>query len=286
MSDEQRGARKVKAGRDLPAAIAVGVALFAAVVVGLLLAPWFFVLLVAVGLALGTVELSRALKLKGMHAEVVPICIGTVISTLGAYVLVLVGGSLTPTAFVVICLCLTMISSLALRLRRGPEGFIGDAAASAFIIAYLPLLGGTVPLLLAAPQGTLRMLVIIACVIASDTGAYITGVLFGRHKMAPVISPNKTWEGFGGGVALAATVGALGAVYFLDIHWVIGLVLGAMLSLAGTAGDLVESLIKRDVGLKDMSNFLPGHGGVMDRLDSLLVAVPVGWAILHLTVGG
>lgn len=286
MSGQQRDVKKVKAGRDLPAAIAVGVALFAAAVVGLLWAPWFFALLAAAGLGLGTVEVYRALALKGMRAEVVPICIGTVVSSLGAYALVLVHGTLTPTAFVIICLCLTMIVSLALRLRGGQDGFIKDAAASAFIIAYLPLLGASVPLLLAAPQGTLRILVIIACVIGSDTGAYITGVSFGRHKMAPVISPNKTWEGFAGGLVFSATLGVLGAVFFLQISWIIGLALGLLLSLAGTVGDLVESLIKRDVGLKDMSNFLPGHGGVMDRLDSMLVALPVGWAVLHLTVGG
>lgn len=285
MSDAQAPVRTVKAGRNLPAAISVGVVLFAAVAIGLVWAPWFFALLAATGLALGAVEVYRALLLKGMRAEIVPIVIGTVASLLGAYVAVFADSDLTPMATVIICLSVTMIASLALRLRRGQEGFVADVAASAFILAYIPLLGAAVPLLLAAEHGTMRILLIIIGVIASDTGAYIAGVLLGRHKMAPRISPSKTWEGFAGGIVLAAVAGVLGAIFLLDISWVIGLLLGVLLSLAGTAGDLIESLIKRDVGLKDMSNFLPGHGGVMDRLDSMLVAFPVGWAVLHLTVG-
>jgi len=246
---------------------------------------WFFAVLVALGLTLGTIEVHRALLRKGQRSEIVAIAIGTAASSLGGYAAVRGLIPLEPISFVVICLCLTMILALGLRLRRGADGFVGDASASAFLIGYIPLLGASVPLLMGAPDGALRILTIVACVVASDTGAFAVGVLLGRHRMAPVISPNKTWEGFAGGIVFAAVIGVLGAVYLLDIGWPIGLVLGALLSVAGTAGDLVESLIKRDVGLKDMSNFLPGHGGVMDRLDSMLVAVPVGWAILHLTIG-
>ncbi|SHJ35463.1 phosphatidate cytidylyltransferase [Tessaracoccus bendigoensis DSM 12906] len=282
---EPGGPSRKKAGRDLPVAIAVGLGLFAAVTVGLLWLPWFFALFMAAALGFGTIELHHALTRKGMRSEVVPVCVGTVVSSVGSYAAVVGLIPLEPVTMVLICLCLTMIAAFALRLRRGPEGFVGDAAASALIVAYLPMLGASVPLLMAADDGTLRILTIIACVVASDTGAFAVGVLLGRHKMAPTISPNKTWEGFAGGIAFAALVGVLAAVYLLQIHWVIGLVLGVLLSLAGTTGDLVESLIKRDVGLKDMSNFLPGHGGVMDRLDSILIAVPVGWMIFHLTIG-
>ncbi len=286
MSQVEQTPKKAKGGRDLPAAIAVGVGLFAALAVGLIWAPWFFAILVATALGLGTIEVHRALLRKSMRSEIVPIVIGTIVSTLGSYAAVVAKIDLDPTTLVIICLAATMIVALALRLRRGPEGFVGDVAASALLIAYIPLLGASVPLLLAAPDGTMRILTIVACVVASDTGAFTVGVLFGRHKMAPTISPNKTWEGFAGGIVFSVAVGVLCAIYLLQIHWAIGLLLGVLLSLAGTVGDLVESLIKRDVGLKDMSNFLPGHGGVMDRLDSMLVAVPVGWMILHLTIGG
>ena len=172
------------------------------------------------------------------------------------------------------------------------NGYFGTNLTNAYVFklvarmfGYAPLMGVFVPLLLAADHGRLRILIVIACVVASDTGAFAVGVLFGRHKMAPSISPGKTWEGFAGGVAVAAAVGAVGVHLLLDTPWWVGLILGALCSLGGTVGDLVESLIKRDAGLKDMSNFLPGHGGIMDRLDSMLVAVPVGWLVLHLALG-
>ena len=126
---------------------------------------------------------------------------------------------------------------------------------------------------------------VIICVVASDTGAYAVGSLLGRHKLAPHISPGKTWEGLAGGVAVTTVVAVLSAVYLLDAPWWVGILLGILVSLAATVGDLVESLLKRDAGLKDMSNFLPGHGGVMDRLDSMLVAFPMGWLVLHLALG-
>ena len=120
------------------------------------------------------------------------------------------------------------------------------------------------------------------CIVGSDTGGYAVGVLLGRHPMAPRISPKKSWEGFVGSVVTAALVGIGLTVWLLHGHWWIGLVLGVLLAVFGTAGDLVESMVKRDVGLKDMSNFIPGHGGVMDRLDSLLFSAPVGWLVMTL----
>ncbi|MFT3889601.1 MAG: phosphatidate cytidylyltransferase [Arachnia sp.] len=274
-----------KAGRNLPAAIGVGVTLFVVLAAGLIWAPWFFTLMIAVGLGLAAVEVHRALLLKGMRSEVVPIVIGTVVSVLGGYLAGRVNLHISAVGFAAICLAATMLASLTARLFRGTEGFIRDVAASAFVIAYIPLMGVFVPLLLAADHGRLRILLVIMCVIGSDTGAYAVGVLIGRHKMAPSISPGKTWEGFVGGVVFAALIGVLGIYFLLDTHWWVGLILGALCSLGGTVGDLVESLIKRDAGLKDMSNFLPGHGGIMDRLDSMLVAVPVGWLVLHLALG-
>ncbi|HJE51975.1 MAG TPA: phosphatidate cytidylyltransferase [Tessaracoccus flavescens] len=279
-------AKTSKAGRDLPAAIGVGLGLVAVIAVGLIWAPWLFISLVAAGLALGAVEIHRALLLKGMHSAIYPIVIGIVISVLGGYLVSIVDLRIEPTTFVVICLSAMVIAALTNRLFGGAQGFIKDVAASALIIAYIPLQGVFVPLLMGASDGALRILTVILCVAASDTGAYATGVLFGRHKMAPSISPSKTWEGFAGGVLVTMGIGVLCAVFLLGAPWWVGLPLGGLISLAGTLGDLVESLIKRDAGIKDMSNFLPGHGGIMDRLDSMLVAVPVGWLVLHLALGG
>ena len=129
------------------------------------------------------------------------------------------------------------------------------------------------------------MAVIISCVVVSDVSAYAVGSQLGRHKLAPRISPSKTWEGLVGSMVFAGIGGIIFTVFLLGAPWWVGLILGVLLSLGGTLGDLVESLIKRDAGIKDMSNFLPGHGGVMDRLDSMLVAVPVGWLVLHLALG-
>ena len=278
--------RTSKAGRNLPAAIGVGVALFVVTAVGLIWLPWLFAAMMALGLVLSTVEVHRALLRKGMRAEIVPIAVGTGVSVLGGFAVSRFDVYVTPIVFVVSCLGATMLAVLTSRLRRGVEGFLLDAAASALIIAYIPLLGVFVPLMMAAPLGTMRVLVVIICVILADTGAYATGVLFGRHKMAPSISPAKTWQGFAGAVVFSMVGGAIAVPLLLGADWWVGLILGALLCPAATLGDLVESLIKRDAGIKDMSNFLPGHGGVMDRLDSMLVAVPVGWLVLHLAFGG
>lgn len=276
-----------KGGRNVPVAIGVGVSLLSCLAVGLLWAPWFFVLTAAAAFGLGVVEVHRALIRKGMHSQVKCIVVGTVVSVLGGYGTSRLDLGLPPTAFAVICVAGTFLACLVARLFFArPEGFIRDIAASALIIAYIPLMGIFVPLLMAAPQGNLRFIVVILCIVAADTGAYVVGSLFGRHRMAPLTSPSKTWEGFGGSLLVAGAVGAVAGTWGLGAPWWLGLLLGLCTAPAATLGDLVESQIKRDAGIKDMSNFLPGHGGVMDRLDSMLVAVPVGWLVLHLSLGG
>ena len=120
--------------------------------------------------------------------------------------------------------------------------------------------------------------------VASDTGGYAVGVLRGRTPMAPSLSPKKSWEGFAGSVVTSAVVGALAVTLLLDGAWWAGAVVGAVAAAFATVGDLAESAIKRDLGIKDMGSILPGHGGVMDRLDSLVVTAPVCWALLRLFV--
>ena len=275
-----------KAGRDLPMAIGVGLALLAALAVGLLWAPWLFVLISAVFLSLAVVEIHRALLRKGMHAQVKTIVAGTLVSVLGAYAMFRWNLGLPPTTFAVICVCGTVVACLVARLLLAREGFIRDIAASALIIAYIPLMGVFIPLMMAEPGGTRRIIAVMACVVASDTGAYAVGSLLGKHKMAPHISPSKTWEGLAGSIVTSALIGMAAALWCLGASWELGLVLGLCIAPAATLGDLVESLIKRDAGLKDMSNLLPGHGGFMDRLDSMLVAMPMGWLVLNLGMGG
>ena len=124
----------------------------------------------------------------------------------------------------------------------------------------------------------------IAITVASDTGGYVAGVLFGKHPMAPVISPKKSWEGFAGSVVFCLVAGWALVVYLLDGDWWVGLLLGLIAAVMATLGDLCESVIKRDLGIKDMSQVIPGHGGLMDRLDSLLATVAPIWLLLHYVV--
>ena len=154
----------------------------------------------------------------------------------------------------------------------------------ALVAAYPSLLAGFSSLLLAPDDGAWRMFTFIAVTVASDIGGYAVGVLAGRHPMAPTISPKKSWEGFAGSVVFCMVVGVASVYFTLHGAWWVGLVAGAAAAVGATAGDLVESTIKRDLGIKDMSNILPGHGGLMDRLDSLIINVPIIWAVLAVLV--
>jgi phosphatidate cytidylyltransferase len=286
-AQEEPKAGHGRAGRNLPAAIAVGVGLGAYFVVTLL---WFkpgFVALVVVALALGSVELSGALRRHGMQPQIVPIVIGTVPIAAGSYL----AGRESPVRFsttsvLLAALALTVLACLIWRIPKGAHGYVTDVAASLMIIGYVPLLGSFVALMLAGDNGSARVVTFVAIVVMSDTGGYVLGVLFGRHPMAPKISPKKSWEGFGGSVLFGTVAGVLLTVFLLRQPFWVGVILSVALVAVGTAGDLIESMIKRDLGIKDMSSFLPGHGGVMDRLDSMLVAAPVAWLIMYLLVPG
>ena len=276
-----------RAGRNLGSAIGVGLGLGAYVVLSLMFFKPGFVVLVAVALALGSIELYTALKRHGMIAAIVPIVVGIVPITAGSYL----AGQQTPVVFsttsvLLASLALTVLAALVWRLPRGANGYVTDTAASLMIIGYVPLLGSFAALLLAGDNGSARMVTFLLVVVMSDTGGYIVGVIFGRHPMAPTISPKKSWEGFAGSVLFATVAAVLMTVLVLDRPFWVGLVLGVCMVAVGTAGDLVESVIKRDLGIKDMSSFLPGHGGVMDRLDSLLLAAPVAWLIMYLLIPG
>ena len=174
----------------------------------------------------------------------------------------------------------TVLAVLLWRLGDGPAGYLHDAATGVLVALYVPLLAGFAVLLVVPDDGVARVLTFIATVAASDIGGYAAGVLFGRHPMAPSISPKKSWEGMGGSVAACVVVASAILVFALDAPWWSGLVFGAAIAVTATVGDLGESLIKRDLGIKDMGHLLPGHGGIMDRLDSLLPTAPVAWLLL------
>jgi phosphatidate cytidylyltransferase len=276
-----------RAGRNLPAAIGIGVGLGACVVLSLIYLKPAFVVLIAVALVLASVELHSALKKQGMTSAIIPITIGTVAISFGSYF----AGRQEPVIFsttsvLLASLALTVLASLIWRMPKGTAGFVRDSAASLLIIAYVPLLGSFAALMLAEEHGSARVVTFLLIVVMSDTGGYIAGVLFGKHPMVPRISPKKSWEGLVGSLVLGSAAGVCMALFLLHVPFWVGLILGVSLVAVGTCGDLIESMIKRDLGIKDMSSFLPGHGGVMDRLDSLLVAAPVAWLIMYLLVPG
>ena len=279
-----------RAGRNLPQAIGLGVGLGAYVVLSLLYFQPAFVVLVAAALAVASVELYSALRKQGMTAAIVPIVGGCVAIPIGSYLAGLEIAStsiqFSTTSVLLAAIALTVLATLVWRMPGGAKGYVQDAAASLLIVAYVPLLGSFGALMLAEEQGAARLVTFMLVVTMSDTGGLVGGVLFGKHPMAPMISPKKSWEGFAGSMVFGVAAGTLMAMFVLDVPFWVGIILGVSLVAIGTCGDLIESLIKRDIGIKDMSSFLPGHGGVMDRLDSLLVAAPVAWLIMYIFVPG
>ncbi|HEX5383077.1 MAG TPA: phosphatidate cytidylyltransferase, partial [Propionibacteriaceae bacterium] len=247
-----------RAGRNLPAAIAIGVGLGAYVVLSLLYLKPAFVVLVAVALVLASVELHEALKKQGMTSAIIPIAVGSVAISFGSFF----AGRQEPVVFsttsvLLASLALTVLASLIWRMPKGVAGFVSDAAASLLIIAYVPLLGSFAALMLAEGQGVARVVTFLLIVVMSDTGGYIAGVLFGKHPMAPKISPKKSWEGVAGSLILGTAAGICMAIFALHVPFWVGIILGVSLVAVGTCGDLIESMIKRDLGIKDMSSFLP-----------------------------
>jgi phosphatidate cytidylyltransferase len=269
--------RTSRAGRDLPAAIGSAVVLLAAIFLCLVTLDGFpFVFLATAAVGVGVWELRRALANAGVELPVEPLYLGSVAMLFGAWF-----GGAPPLAT---ALAVTALAVMLWRLRGGVEGFVRDATAGVFTAVYLPFLAAFVVLLIRPEDGEWRVLTFILVTIASDIGGYATGVLLGRHPMAPVISPKKSWEGFAGSAASCMVVGWLTVEYLLDGRWWVGVLLGAVAVVTATMGDLCESVIKRDLGIKDMSQVIPGHGGIMDRLDSLLATVAPTWLILYYLV--
>ncbi len=179
----------------------------------------------------------------------------------------------------------TVLVVLGWRLVGGPDRYVADTAASLMVVSYLGLMAGFVGLMLASSEGGARIAAFVILTICSDIGGYVAGVLFGKHPIAPKLSPKKSWEGFAGSLLLQAIAGVLLFVFLFDAPWWQGLVTGLVLTVTATAGDFVESAIKRDLGVKDMSSLLPGHGGLMDRLDSLLPNAFTSWLLLLVFLG-
>ncbi len=265
--------RSSRAGRDLPAALAVGLTLGAAIIVSLLTLPHVFIGIVAAAAAVSTVELSGALRRgAGVRLSLPPVLLGGQAMIWLSWPFGLRG--------VVIAFAITTLACLAWRLRLGVDGYLRDVTASVFTSAYVSVFASFGAMLAVPEDGGFRALCFMVGVVASDTGGYVCGIFVGRHPMAPRVSPNKSWEGFGGSMLTGVVAGALSVSLLLGGHWWEGVLFGAAVVCSSTIGDLMESLIKRDLDIKDMGNLLPGHGGLMDRMDSLLPSAMVAWMIL------
>jgi phosphatidate cytidylyltransferase len=265
-----------RAGRNLPAAIGSGVFLGVAIIVSLLFWKPAFMVIVVAAVLVAIWELGHGFATAGIAMPREPVMVGGTVMVLVAF------GYGAPA--LVVATALTALATMLWRLRTGVSGYVRDTTAAVFATVYVPFLGGFVALLLAAHRGEKAIVTFIVVTIASDIGGYAVGVLAGRHPMAPVISPKKSWEGFAGSVVFCVIAGWLLVAYLLDGRWWVGVLLGLVAVVAATLGDLCESVIKRDLGIKDMSNIVPGHGGLMDRLDSLLAAAAPVWLVLHYLV--
>ncbi|MCQ9367760.1 phosphatidate cytidylyltransferase [Brevibacterium sp. 50QC2O2] len=266
-----------KAGRNLPAAIGVGVVLGGIVILSLVIWPPLFLIVVVIGVGASLWELSDALSKSGSQVLRWPTIGVGVLMVLAAYF----GGREALWAVFTVGSGLIMWIILV----RNCANPVKDFCLNLFALTYVGLMASFVVYLLAQDHGNAMVATFLALCVSSDTGGYVFGVLMGRHPIAPSISPKKSWEGYLGSTVFAVGVGICLAVLLVQAPWWTGLVLGLVVPAFATLGDFSESMIKRDLGLKDMGTLLPGHGGVMDRLDSILPTAPVALALFSFLPG-
>lgn len=268
-----------KAGRDLPAAIGVGAVLGGLAIGVLNFAPIWWLPVLAVAMPIATHEVIRRLGEAGYALPTIPLLVGGQAmiwltwpyganGLLGAY-----GGT------IVVCMVWRLLGR---GLHEQPVNYLRDIAASVLLATWVPFFASFTALLIFQDDGGVRVFTVIVTVVFADIGGYVAGVLFGKHLMAPAISPKKSWEGLGGSLLFGITAAVLTVTYLLDKPWWVGVPLGLMLVITGVLGDLVESQVKRDLGIKDMGTLLPGHGGIMDRIDAMLPSAVAGWIVLTL----
>lgn len=265
-----------RSGRNLPAAIGIGLLLGGLVVGTLFLAEPLFIVVVITAMAWGAVELYRAAGATEARIR------RGVMSAVVGIIAVLLAAALAGATGMMLAFAAAFLIGAVLRLRGGPDGYLADIGLLSFTLAYLGVLPGFVMLLLRHADGQEWVFVFIALTVANDVGGYAVGALFGRHKVAPALSPSKSWEGLVGSLIAQVAVGCWLFPALLGLPWWLGGIVGVLLTAVATTGDVLESAIKRDAGVKDSGNSLPGHGGILDRLDSLLPNAAAAYLIVVL----
>jgi CDP-diglyceride synthetase len=286
-STQQPAGKASRAGRDLRAAILVGAGIGAVLVVTLVFAPRYWVVHCAWAAAVASHEVVRRLREAGYVVPLIPLLVGGQATVWLTWPYHAAGALAGFGGTVVVC----MIWRLFMQDNsKRPEPFVGspsanylrDASATVFLAAWVPLFASFAALLVYPKDGAGRVFCLMVTVVASDVGGYAVGVLFGKHPMVPAISPKKSWEGFAGSMLFGITAATLTATFLADKSPWVGVLLGVVLVFTCTMGDLVESQVKRDLGIKDMGRMLPGHGGLMDRLDGVLPSAVAAWTVLTL----
>ncbi|MDO4254987.1 MAG: phosphatidate cytidylyltransferase [Kocuria sp.] len=263
-----------RAGRDLPAAVGVAVVLLTMLLTGLFLYPPVVAMLAGAAAALGVYEVCRALEHGGIKIPITPAVVGAAVMPLAAF---LGGAEALLIATVVVSLVVIMV-----RVFGPKQGMVLSVMGALFALTWVALCLSLLVLLFRTEQGGAKVLTVILMAVGNDTFGYFAGVLFGKHPMAPRISPKKTWEGFAGSMFGSMILASILVVVMLDSPWWHGPILAFCLVWVAALGDFAESMVKREIGVKDMGTLLPGHGGVMDRIDSIVFVAPVGYVVFEL----
>ena len=263
-----------KAGRKLLPSIGVGLSLIGLVWFALSYQREIFAIVVAIAVVLGVREIVRAFIARGITISFN----GLTLAAIGLAYATWNGGVAGLAIATAIAFPLLLIRALL----QGPEGFVAKATGTTFALLYLPFLAGFLILLARPHNGFQQVMTFVVLVGCNDTFGYIVGVLIGKHPLVPTISPKKTWEGLAGSTIFTVIGGCLAFKYIMDMQWWLGIIVGLMIVFTATCGDLIESAMKRDMSLKDMGSLLPGHGGMLDRLDSVVLSSPAMWLALEL----
>ena len=263
-----------RAGRKLLPSILVSLLLLAIIFTTINTEPLLFFGFIWVVIMIGVREIAHAYRKGGIELPDYVLMIAATV--------LLVATWSGETEGLAVSAGLTIPILMFTLLLISQKDFIKRSTSAVFITFYLAVLGGFILLLANHPDGALRILALVVLIACNDTFAYIAGVLFGKHKLAPSISPKKSWEGLIGGAIASIVGGSLIFHYLFEVNWIVGAAIGVMTVITATCGDLIESAIKRDLAIKDMSNLLPGHGGIMDRLDSALFTAPAVWFAFEL----